>query len=57
MHTYQKSGKDEESIWTVGYWSVVGDRAMWQSLKDFSTEALAASYVNYLNGGTGAYSQ
>jgi hypothetical protein len=66
MHTYEKSGKDEESIWTVGYW--VNDAinpgrtsartgSVWRALKDFHTEELAASYVNYLNGGTGDYSR
>jgi hypothetical protein len=54
MHTYQKSG----NIWTVGYWLTDAIRgSFWMPLKDFSTEALAASYVNYLNGGTGDYSQ
>ena len=50
MHTYQKS---EPGLWTVGYWLHDDPTypARFHPLKDFGTEAGAAAYVSYLNGG------
>lgn len=47
MHTYRQSGKDEEKLFTVGYWN----EGKWYALRDFKNEKQAVYFTNYLNGG------
>jgi hypothetical protein len=59
MHTYKHVKDGEEWIWVVGHYSMIGDsdgvESRWQAMKDFDDEEAAAAYVNYLNGGTGHF--
>lgn len=55
MHTYKPSKR--EAVWTVGYFEPTEDSGnnpvhRWVALKDFNTEAGAAAYTSYLNGGS-----
>lgn len=54
MHTYLKA-KDEQ-LWTVGHYRIIGDtdgtEHKWMPMRDFDTELEAATYVNFLNGGS-----
>jgi hypothetical protein len=50
MHTYRKSGDE----WTVGFCIPGSGEAglpWWQTIRDFQSEAEAAAYVSFLNGG------
>jgi hypothetical protein len=48
MHTYRKSGDE----WTVGFCIPgSGELPWWQTIRDFQSEAEAAVYVSFLNGG------
>jgi hypothetical protein len=48
MHTYRKSGDE----WTVGFCIPgSGELPWWQTIRDFQSEAQAAAYVSFLNGG------
>ena len=63
MHTYRKIVDDdrhaEVNSWAVGYWhtklSELGNwaRTEWITVKTFQSEAAAALFTNYLNGGIG----
>ena len=56
MHTYRKSGDE----WTVGYCIPGSGEAglpWWQTIRDFQSEAEAAAYVSFLNGGKDPYLQ
>lgn len=48
MHTYRKS---EENLWTVGFEVFNPDATDFRPIKDFNTEAGAAAYASFLNGG------
>ncbi len=53
MHTLSKAGPD---TWAVGYWRPLPDingnpSSEWETVRLFPNEALAATYVNFLNGG------
>jgi hypothetical protein len=48
MHTYRQTG---ESEWTVGFERTARFDS-WRAIMVFTTEAEAASYCAYLNGGT-----
>jgi hypothetical protein len=48
MHTYRYEEKD---IWTVGFDACTGDPRDFTPLRDFTTEAEAAAFASYLNGG------
>jgi hypothetical protein len=48
MHTYRQTGPAE---WTVGF-ERQGVYDRWRSIMVFPTEAEAAAYVAFLNGGT-----
>lgn len=45
MYVYRQT---ETGLWTVGFYSPDGK---WNPVKDVTSEALAAEYVHYLNGG------
>jgi hypothetical protein len=57
MHTYRNTEASlDGSLWTVGHYEMMGydtssSDYRWRPMKDFSTEAEAAAYVSYLNGG------
>lgn len=38
-------------VWIVGFDACTGDPRNFTPLRDFPTEAAAAAYVSYLNGG------
>lgn len=48
MHTYRQTGPTE---WTVGF-ERQGVYVRWRPIMVFATEAEAAGYCAYLNGGT-----
>lgn len=48
MHTYRQTGATE---WTVGFERTARFDS-WRAIRVFATEAEAASYAAYLNGGT-----
>jgi len=48
MHTYRGSGDE----WTVGFCIPgSGELPWWQTIRHFQSEAEAAAYVSFLNGG------
>lgn len=57
MHTYARSQQDDgRYLYVVGYWSpaAYNQEVAWEPLIDCTDERDAMSWVNYLNGGTGA---
>jgi hypothetical protein len=52
MHTYRN--ESHSGGWTVGHYES-GHTSYFEVLKSFPTEATAAAYTNYLNGGEGYY--
>lgn len=58
MHTYKRTRDGDGYIWSVGHYELQGHEhfstdSHWHAMQDFTSEALAAAYVNYLNGGEG----
>src|SRR5262245_9830147 len=51
MHTYRKTGKDEDTIFTVGFDRGTPEGMAWHPLRDFKNEMAASAYVSFLNGG------
>jgi hypothetical protein len=51
MHTYRKSGKGDDTVWTVGYWLNDANERQWFPLRDYAYEHFAMMAVSFLNGG------
>ncbi len=51
MHTYRKTGKDDDTLYTVGFELPEPKGVYWRPIKDFKYESAAAAFCSYLNGG------